>query len=228
MEEEPREENLFSSAMPIRGARLLGDYPPERARALLEEFAPVGGRILDPCAGWGGRLLGFLLSSASEYVGYDPNAEVVIGLRRMASVLGSLVPAKRVLIHEACFEDVVLEANSFDFALTCPPYFDVEDYPGKEQCRLRYPEYGAWLVGFFGPLFRKTCEALKPGAYFACQVGDQRYPLVADAKQCAEVAGFRLLRSTDLDKHRYPMSRRSEKLGGEALLVFRKAVKADG
>jgi hypothetical protein len=64
---------FFSSSLPVHGHRIPQDFPPDLARDLIQEFCPKpSSKILDPCHGWGGRALGFLLAdNASYYEAYD-------------------------------------------------------------------------------------------------------------------------------------------------------------
>ena len=55
-----------------------GAFPPFHARLLAERFLPDSGDciVVDPCAGFGGRLLGTLCAKRSDgisYIGTDPN-----------------------------------------------------------------------------------------------------------------------------------------------------------
>ena len=55
-------------------------FPPYHARFLVDYYAPKAGPVvvLDPCAGWGGRLLGTLAIPRTDtvrYIGTDPNAK---------------------------------------------------------------------------------------------------------------------------------------------------------
>lgn len=170
------------------GGQCARQFPIPQARDIYREFAPAGGAILDPCAGWGGRLLGWLCARlGGSYQGFDASRQTCEGFAQMISELG----IERARVQHAAFEDVLLEPEAFDFAFTSPPYFTLEHYgEDAEQAEHRYPGYAAWLEGFLEPLIRKTLEALRPGCCFVLNVSDHGELLLAkDAAAIAEAAG---------------------------------------
>jgi len=58
-------------------------------------------------------------------------------------------------------------SGEFDFALTSPPYFDVEVYAEEDTSSMRYPKFDIWVQGFYLPMMRKVAAHLKQGAVFA-------------------------------------------------------------
>ena len=56
---------IISGSLAFCGAKMPLDFPAELARDLIDEFSN-GGKVLDPCAGWGGRMVGFLASNATR------------------------------------------------------------------------------------------------------------------------------------------------------------------
>jgi hypothetical protein len=208
--------------LPIHGMRLPGDFPALLARDLIAEFCPAGGSVLDPCHGWGGRLLGFLLSDAERYVGYDPSPLTNQGVSAMASDLIALTPerVKHARLIGAPFEDALLKARSFDFALTSPPYFDTEKYDGASSSWRLYQSYDAWVAGFYKPLIVSAARALKRGGVFALQVGSQRYPLQADAVRLARDCGMLCIET----RHTQMINNRTgtDPDDGEVVVILRK------
>lgn len=188
---------VSSSSYPIGGGRLPLDFPAELAKELIVEFAP-NGNILDPCLGWGGRLVGALLAGAKSYTGVDPSPEAHAGVSRIKD---AYLPychdtTEEVNLIEECFENCTFKEESFDFALTSPPYFDVEQYHGEKQAHSQYPQYELWKEKFYKPLIYNTFKYLKRGGVFALQVGGQSYPLIDDGIRIAKDAGFKVERRT--------------------------------
>lgn len=184
---------LLKGNYPFGGARMPMDFPANIARKLISEFAPnmgKGASILDPCHGWGGRLVGALMADVGLYVGVDPSDEANAGVRKTADAYLPYSPQSEVQLFKQPFEDVDLSGREFDFALTSPPYFDVEQYHGQEQAHIRYPEYDKWVDGFYRPLINKVFLLLKSGAVFCLQVGSQTYPLLKDGAAIARDVGF--------------------------------------
>ena len=100
-------------------------------------------RILDPCAGWGDRLVGALATpGVVRYLGFDPNPALVGPHREIIEALGCLSPActadaggvagvaSAFRVVAAPFEDGVIDGGpeGFNLVLTSPPYFDLEKY----------------------------------------------------------------------------------------------------
>jgi hypothetical protein len=201
----PRLDGLLGSTLPFLDARIPGEFPVDLARSLIDEFCPPGGRVLDPCHGWGGRMLGFLLSKAGTYHGFDTDPLTVNGVQAMFDDLHSYADGKRaasLVCHP--FEDAKLKQD-YDFALTSPPYFDTEKYGGPESSWRRYKTFETWVDGFYRPLLTKAARALKPGGMFALQIGNQRYPLEQAARDLAPDCGLAAVatRFTEMSDHGY-------------------------
>lgn len=177
---------------PVGGARLPLDFPSNRAAELYNEFCPADRKpdILDPCHGWGGRLVGALLVDANSYTGIDPSDDASCGVNKIANAYKDYAPDTNVRLIKACFEDVDLDAEAYDIALTSPPYFDVEQYNGENQSHVKFPKYDLWVNGFYRPLIEKTFNALRKGGVFILQVGSQSYPLRKDGEKIAKEVGF--------------------------------------
>ena len=133
------------------------NFAPALARWITDEYAPQGGIVLDPCAGYGGRLLGVLSSNKNvSYIGHDVEPETLAGNRQLSSYLGC---DSRVKILEQAVEAPVPWSTS-DLVLTSPPYFDAENYGEvSERIRSVYPSVDSWINGFLRSLITKALEA---------------------------------------------------------------------
>lgn len=106
--------------------------------------------VLDPCAGWGGRMLGTVANN-SHYIAFEPNTETYQNLKNLAKFLE--IESKVTLI---C--DSALEMNSYQFpepscVLTSPPYFNLEVYSQEEtQSIHQLTTYSEWEQHFLFPL----------------------------------------------------------------------------
>jgi len=171
--------------------QLVAEFRPEIARDIYLKFCKPGGRVLDPCHGWGGRAIGWLAADlGGHYVGFDPGTQTSNGWREMVAFLKQSATTSTADNHCLPFEDSRLEPESFDFALTSPPYFDTEKYSDEKTNSLnRYKTIKAWTEGFYRPFILKTLDALKPGCVFLLNVGNKKYPLSDIAAQIAEEAG---------------------------------------
>jgi tRNA1(Val) A37 N6-methylase TrmN6 len=166
----------------IGGSSCPNEFPPYLAREIYLKYCQSGAKILDPCAGWGGRLLGFYSTGLKgEYVATDPSSKTYSGLRNMLQFLKSAdsIIHPDVMLHNQPFEDLAISGEYYDFAFTSPPYFDVEMYANDEsnQSHNRYQSYDVWCEGFLKPFINKTMGALKPTGLFLVNVSDKVYPL---------------------------------------------------
>lgn len=187
------------------------NFRPAAAKNIYESFLPLlcrergTGRILDPCAGYGGRLFGFVSLALKypnlTYTGVDPAKQQHDGNLDMAEFYHL---EDRVTHLDLPYEDAdeLEDMEPFDLAVTSPPYFDLEIYDDEPtQSRLRYPKYDAWVEGFMEPLLKRTWRVLKPGAFFVLNVANikrhhERKGAIALADDCEKLAmrtGFELV-----------------------------------
>lgn len=162
----------------INGVGYANEFPPKVARDLCIEYGVTRqSRVLDPCAGWGGRMLGTSVVTDC-YECFEPSTETYIGLLRLSNWICRFSKDFRSVIHHLPFEDSSLEPESYDFALTSPPYYDTEDYSDEEtNSKNRYGTFEEWCDGFYIPMIRKTMDALKSGSVFVLNIGSRIYPL---------------------------------------------------
>jgi 16S rRNA G966 N2-methylase RsmD len=150
------------------------NFRPIVAKSVIDMYCPSRGSILDPCAGWGGRLFGFYCSRASRYVGIDAEKKTVDGLKRLGEKLKNAVSEKNHDIFHDAFEDWNTDER-FDVVFTSPPYFDAENYGQDErQSIIRYPEYGAWKHKFLFRLVEKAMLFLKDGGVLVLNVSNTK------------------------------------------------------
>lgn len=141
-------------------------------------------RVLDPCAGWGDRLVGALATGVAAYTAVDPNPMVHLGFRDMlegGEVLDG--PRTAVDLHETPFERFDARGRRFDVILTSPPFGPRERYwaPGSRSQaeQLRGPPgadgdawarwwYDAWLL----PALSRMVALLEPRGLLALYVAD--------------------------------------------------------
>lgn len=182
---------LLSNNYPIGCSSLCLDFPVEIARDLIRKYSNRG-KVLDPCHGWGGRLVSAMLEDVKEYVGVDPSPYASKGVSRIYECFKEYSSIKKVQLLKMPFEDTKLQSNYFDMALTSPPYFDVEKYDGEDSSTNRYDNYKLWVEKFYKPLIEKTYDYLKEGGVFILQVGSQKYDLKSQAITIAEKIGFKI------------------------------------
>lgn len=97
-------------------------FPCAVAKTIVERFCDPGGLVVDPCAGWGGRMLG-VASSGRPYVGFEPWDKTSEALDSIVSFLG----LEQCKIHGSEF-DPSKAPEKCSFVFTSPPYADLEVY----------------------------------------------------------------------------------------------------
>jgi len=157
-------------SLKVFGAYSVSNFRPTIAKYIYNTYCPEWGSVLDPCMGYGGRLLGAYVSdTVAHYTGVDPSAQQIIGNTSMAARLFNNGIFDYRLVQRP-FEDLET-CGKFDLVFTSPPYFNKELYDYSEwQSFVRYPTLPEWLVGFLTPLITKSHACLKAGGYFALNI----------------------------------------------------------
>jgi len=198
------------------------NFRPAVTKALVDVYCPRGGVVFDPCAGWGGRMVGSLMSSR-RYVGVEPLDETHARLYQLGMRVCEFLSIDRdhVRLLHGKVQDVDLEGVEADFALTSPPFWTKEVYGDGDRDPRTLVE---WRDTFLRPMFGRVASVLRPRARFAVHITDVReggavVPLESVAVKDGESCGFRLE-----DSWRMMKSSFGGQPGGryDPVLVFRK------
>ena len=206
-------------SLAFAGAKMPLDFPVSLASSLIKEFGKKG-NILDPCHGWGARLIGSMLEDVEHYTGVDASDLQNLGVKDIFENFKEYSNIKDVNLINSPFEKVKLKKEFYDFALTSPPYFDREKYIGGEQSHSNYSNYDIWKNDFYDVLIKKVYDSLKKDSYFALQVGSQVYPLAEDGKSISKKYGFEFIEMRDTCmKNNF---NETDEENGEVVLIFYK------
>ena len=162
----------------INGRVFVHEIPPFSIRKMALNFKlNLQSKILGPCGGWGGEMIGFSTIS-NHYECCEPSTKTYEGLLKLADFIKNILPEFNPIIHCLPFEDFENKNNHYDFAFTSPPYYDTEYYSDEEtnSCN-RYKTFENWTNNFYIPLIQKTMNSLKTGCYFVLNIGSRKYPL---------------------------------------------------
>ena len=183
--------------------QFVSNFRPTAAHAIYDIFLEdFNATVWDPCAGFGGRMLGALKSDkVKTYIGNDPSTAAYIGLisclqhiEEQDSKLGKNIHLLKATAEEV--EHPLLKDNSIDLVFTSPPYFDLEKYSEEDtQSYLKYPSYDEWLSGFMKTLCEKAYRVLKPGRKFILNINatPTNKSLHYDSLNVALDSGFKLI-----------------------------------
>lgn len=145
------------------------NFPPNVARGIYNKFESK--RVLDFCAGYGGRLVGFWQSNAKEYIGIDPNTEIEYH-KIISWMKDNDSRDKIVSIISKPAEDVDFKKlGKFDTVFTSPPYFNLEIYSedDNQSCN-RYETYNLWKNKFLFCVLDKVIPQIEIGGYLAINI----------------------------------------------------------
>jgi len=170
------------------------NFPPALARWLVDEYAPQDGTVIDPCSGYGGRLLGALASRKNvTYVGADVEPDASAGNVELARLMGATARLRQAA---RAVEDAE-EWPKADLALVGPPYYDRETYGDASRKRLAaYPTFSSWVEGFLWTLVEKTMTAAPRAVFNVAVIRDGKtvYDLPSDLMRLGERAGAKIER----------------------------------
>jgi hypothetical protein len=196
----PRGTDVFRLGLMTQAAV---NFPPLSAKYIYERFTnhiknQDTINIYDPCAGWGGRLMGAISIDDRNihYIGNDPNTENFIedlGITRYeyladfynTRVTGAANPFwghKNTLdIFQIGSEEIHLNERfkkykgKLDFVFTSPPYFDRERYSNDDtQSYKKFNTYEKWRDGFLKPTLTTAYEWLRNDRYILWNIADIR------------------------------------------------------
>ena len=130
--------------------------------------------VLDPTAGWGGRMLG-AWALGIDYTGIDTNVNMKPAYDSMIEMLNSKTPAifeepKLQMLWQSAL-DVDFSTLDYDFVLTSPPYVNLEIYEHMEP----WESDEKFYKDFFIPLWQKCIDHIKPGGTVCFNISPKMY-----------------------------------------------------
>ena len=138
-------------------------------KALLSHYQSK--KVLDPCAGWGDRLVGALSTPGIQlYYGVDRNVDLRPAYQHLIKNLtftGKLSGEVQLYFEDFLTHRLPKDIQ-FDTVFTCPPYYNLEIYSGQEETR----SLSRWIKEFLAPLIQKCMRALKKGGIFILAMND--------------------------------------------------------
>jgi len=168
--------NIFECFRVNLGAVVM--FKATTAKYLYKKYSATA--VLDPTAGWGGRMLG-AHSLGIEYTGIDTNVDLQPAYQQMIEYLQQpqeispllsipAKPAKLTMIWQDCLTVDFTKIN-YDFVLTSPPYVNLELY----QHMMPWKTDQEFYCDFFIPLWRKCCDNIKPGGKVCFNISPKMY-----------------------------------------------------
>jgi hypothetical protein len=193
-------------------------YRPHFSKQITMMTGKKSGTLFDPCAGWGGRMLG-TVSNNWKYVSCDPNVETYNNLLRMIEFLNI---QSEVSLHNVPVEDFDIESlGKVDVVLTSPPYFNLEVYTDDEnQSYNKFDTYEVWRDNWLYPLIDRSLNVLCDDGISAWNVMNfKKYDFVGDVIRKHEERGYKLVDTVGFDS---PLANIRKLKNKDVTYVFRK------
>jgi len=129
-------------------------------------------KVLDPTAGWGGRMLG-AWALGIDYTGIDTNTQLIDAYYGMLFYLNDypqLFKPKLEMIWDSCL-NVDFSDIDYDFVLTSPPYINLELYENMTP----FESEQSFYVDFLIPLWKKCCDNITAGGKVCFNISPKMY-----------------------------------------------------
>lgn len=140
----------------------------------MEVYTKYGSeRILDFCAGWGGRAIGACALNREKYIGIDINHSLKQPYLEMQKFLKNVSKTDVEMIFEDALK-VDYSNMDYDTAFTSPPYYFLEKYENNNE----YKTKKEMNCNFYEPLFSITYKYLKIGGYYILNINKEIYESV--------------------------------------------------
>lgn len=139
------------------------------AKYLYKKFGASS--VLDPTAGWGGRMLGAWALNI-RYTGIDTNTSLKPAYDGMIDCIreNGYVVSKLNMIWESCLT-ADFESIDYDFVLTSPPYINLEVYPNMT----KFESNNAFYKDFLIPLLTKCLKHIRPNGKVCFNISPKMY-----------------------------------------------------
>ncbi len=172
------------------GVRSVVNFKPTISKFIYSNYCPENGKVLDPCAGYSGRLAGCIASNKNLlYHGIDPNGKTAVGNMKMANffstqydVLGERIYKYRFRFDMGMAEETMPGIEEkYDLIFTSPPYWNVEVYSeNRDQSCNNYNSYNKWLNDFLWVIVDESKRILKNDGYLILNVKNTEKYKIAD------------------------------------------------
>ena len=152
--------------------RAITFFKPSNAKHIYQKYKATS--VLDPCAGWGGRMLG-AMAVGIPYHGFDTNTNLEQPYTRMRQAyydwegLTDATSGKNLTIG-SCL-DADFSKIEYNCVLTSPPYYDLEIYP--HQAELGTEE--TWYKTFLMPMIARSYKYMATGGHCCINISPKMY-----------------------------------------------------
>lgn len=173
--------------------RMPSNFSLKSAKQLIEKYSNSG-VYLDPCCGWGVRMIA-AASLNMEYIGFDVSHPLINKLNELGKDIQKIKPEFKFKVYEQGSQYYIDDLKEkADIILTSPPYYNLENYNHREKEKndtIENKTYEDWLKEFVHPMLKNCYKYLKNGSYCLMNVKDfKEYTLVKDFAKIGREVGF--------------------------------------
>jgi hypothetical protein len=129
--------------------------------------------ILDPCMGWGDRLIAALICEVDLYSGYDTNPALK---PKYEEIFAKFNKKTEFSCKTQRFELAEID-YAFDAVLTSPPFFTIELYEGADTSTNVFKTRTEWEKGFYIPFLRKSYDAVKQDGFIMLYITQEMFEI---------------------------------------------------
>ena len=199
------------------GTQCVSNFRPTAAACLYSHFAHPGAMVWDMSMGYGGRILGAIISDIN-YIGTDPAELTFKGLKEIKKDFGR--ENRHYFLNKCGSETFVPKEDTLDFAFTSPPYFNWEQYGDEAgQSFNQYSGNEEWNNGFLRTTIQNAYIGLKKGKYMGLNVANikSHKTFEDDTVRIAVEEGF-----THTDTYKLQLSSQESGAKYEPVFIFQK------
>jgi len=152
-------------------------FRPILAMEIYEKYNSA--KVLDFCAGWGGRAIGASALNIEKYIGIEINTSLKEPYQNMLKFAKEVSTTEIEMIFDDAL-NIDYSSLVYDTAFTSPPYYFLEKYENNKE----YASKKEMNEKFYKPLFTNTYKYLKVGGYYILNINKEIYDSV-----CLELFG---------------------------------------
>lgn len=152
------------------GVQAVSNFRPTAAAAIYRKYSGSG-IVWDMSAGFGGRLLGAIISdTVKKYIATDPSTKTSNGLVKMAN---ELKPDKMEIEIFKIGSENFVPKEKVDLCFTSPPYYDTEEYSNEAtQSYKSYNTIDSWNEKFLKKTITNTGKCLKKNGFLILNIAN--------------------------------------------------------
>jgi len=199
----------------------VSNFRPTAAACIYDMFAKDG-VVWDMSGGWGGRLLGAIISGVKKYIATEPSTLTHNGLNALVKDFSNGMSYD---IKKIGSEEYKPEKETLDLCFTSPPYFDLEKYSDEStQSYVKFKTKKDWVDGYLYKTFENSYHGLKMDGKMVINIADGKsnLNLVNETIVVAKQIGFKYINEYKLALSSLKLKNKTDKFKYEPILIFEK------